>query len=590
MNRTHAVLLAVAVTSGFTIVATAGAPVGPLATDGIDVVPGDDENDAIGHLELEPHPGPNGKYAFVNEETGELEVAVGPSNPKLEGERGVSVEAGTTIDDVFLVRYNASRIDREEPVRIWIEREDDEDVSLTFVSDGQPIEGESANLALEPGETAAVGLHVDSAGAEPGTVRSNFTIRAEFPEESESEESGSGDAGTTGGGYDGTNFVVTADSDGVCEATVYRARGGEPTTLDACDVEISDGVVLDGVTFTTAIDDDVDVRLEGNASPFAGGGTLDPAETGAAPLGYFTAEIDPTAADVTRTGYEITVSNDRLAAPGLETPGNVSAAERLGEIDPAAVRLYGYDPESGTWTPLETTVEPTDEGVRLRGESTEFPMYAVGVDVPAVGISDAGVEPTTVEVGENATVTATVGNDGRADGEARVVLRANGDVITTETVAVPAGGESVVTFEPSFEAPGTYEIDVNGEPAGELAVEAPATDDGEESTEDAESTGDGGSTDGEESDDETTQSGETDDVDGTDGTESGTDTGPSTDAGTRAGTDDTPTETDDAPTGTDGSAGLLEEPAGIDLERTVGLVSFLAITLSTAYLVRRMPR
>ncbi|WP_119816234.1 DUF1102 domain-containing protein [Halalkaliarchaeum desulfuricum] len=550
MDRTQFLLLAAVLASGLVIVATAGAPIDGLTfEDGIDVIGPDDEVDATGHLELEPHDGPNGKYAYLNEDD-EIEIAIGASNPNIDGERGVNVEAGTTIHDVFTVTYNASTIQNETPVKVWIEHGDDPDTDvaeseiLTFTSDGDPIEGENANLTLEPNETASIGLSVDSTGVEPGLVASNFTIYAKFPTETEMEEK---TVTTTR-----TRFAFSSPEPNVCEGTVYNAMGGEETRIDACSVKIADGVTLESVSFTMTFDDTVDVRLEGSPIPFSDRSALDPTETGAAPLGYFTAEYEPRVGDateVTDRSYDVFVSSERLATPGIETPGTVRDPGPIAELDPESIRLYGFDPANESWTPLETeVVETTDEGVLLRTDSDGFPVYAVGVDAPVLRVEETTLEPSTVAVDEPTTITVTLANDGLAGGDVQLTLEANGTVIATPTVTVPAGEWTTVTFDHPFDEPGVYEITVDGEVVGNVTVEAPPTEEPPETEEPPAET---------------------------------------------PAPEEPPAETpepEDTPAEIDEPFDWIEEPAGLDLERTVGLVLFLAIVLATTYLVRRMPR
>lgn len=541
MKPAHAALLAIGVACGLAVVATAGAPID------IDAVSPDDA-DATGHLELQPHPGPNGKYAFLDDE-GELEVAIGPSNPNVDGGQGVSVESGSTIEDVFTITYNGSTVDRDDPVRVWIEHDDPEGVALTFRSDGRPIEGEDAKLTLDPNETAAVGLYVDTDGAEPGSATTNFTVHAEFPTEP-------ADSGGAGSATTGTRFVVSSPAPNLCEATVYRARGGEPTRLDACDVRIADGVTLAAVTFETSTDDDVGVDLTGSSDPPDGVEPIEAVETGAAPLGYFTADYDATTAAVTERSHEIALEG----------------------YDPATVRVYGYDTGNGTWTPIGSVVEnaaehdlndetndETDVEYVLRSELGEpdepdepdgFSTYAVAVDAPVVRVDGVELGATTVEVGEPATVSVAVANDGRADGTAELVLLSDGEPTASTTLDVPAGGTNATTLEPTFDEPGTYEIAVGNVSAGELTVVAAGTE--------------SPSTDAPSTDEPATEGSDGESEEG--GTGNGTD----------AADDGSSTEID--------TPAALEEPAGIDLERMAGLVSFLTIVVVTAYLVRRMPR
>jgi len=93
---------------------------------------------------------------------------------------------------------------------------------------------------------------------------------------------------------------------------------------------------------------------------------------------------------------------------------------------------------------------------------------------PNVDVVEATVAPTAVVTGDATTVTATVANDGAANGSIDLALTANGSTLAERTVAVGGNEAVTATFTPSFEAPGDYALAVNGVAAGTVSVTEPA--------------------------------------------------------------------------------------------------------------------
>jgi PGF-CTERM protein len=79
-----------------------------------------------------------------------------------------------------------------------------------------------------------------------------------------------------------------------------------------------------------------------------------------------------------------------------------------------------------------------------------------------------------VEAGEQVTVTATVENTGRADGQHEVSLSVGGEEVATQTVSVAAGETAQVTFDQTFDSGGTYEVSV-GDASAEVVVKSVET-------------------------------------------------------------------------------------------------------------------
>lgn len=89
---------------------------------------------------------------------------------------------------------------------------------------------------------------------------------------------------------------------------------------------------------------------------------------------------------------------------------------------------------------------------------------------PDLSIASTSLGSTDVAPGEAATITATVENQGTAEGEVTVPLAVGDEEIDSQSVAVGAGETATVTFEHTFEEPGSKTVTVDGEEAGTVAV------------------------------------------------------------------------------------------------------------------------
>ncbi len=96
---------------------------------------------------------------------------------------------------------------------------------------------------------------------------------------------------------------------------------------------------------------------------------------------------------------------------------------------------------------------------------------SVTVAGPQVEVSSATIDDATITAGETADVRATVRNPSDRRIERTLELSVDGIVVDTRTVSIPANGERAVTFQRSFDEPGTYAIEVSGVDAGTVTVE-----------------------------------------------------------------------------------------------------------------------
>ena len=507
------------------LVASAG---GLAFATGAAVVDGPGDTFAEERLAVHPVDGPNGAYAYLNDDD-EIVVDVSGSNPKLPSDfEGVNPGSLASAEGVFTITYTA-----DEYARVWIEHPEE---NVTFVADGESIEGASNNVTLGPDETVAVGLEVDARGAVAGTQLGgdDFDIRAQVADPESVDSPDTADEGDEADGGDGASTAVSSP---VPTRRQFRGSGlsrGGGATFDAGAMEIVGGdVTLDRVRIESATGGDVAFETVGRPEPFPSAGPLnDP--RGAAPNGYFEFDHAFTTEEVSRVRFSVSVDRDYLN----ETGG-----------DPDDISLYRRSESApGGWERLETErVDPAvrrlldlpEDRVHLTAPTDEFSVFAVATDRARIRATDASLDREAVDAGASAVVRATVANEGRDDGARDVTLTADGEPLATQRVELDPGESATVAFEAAFDEPGEYDIAVDDASAGTLAVGDPAGD------------GDG--------DDTASVGGETD--------------------------DDGAAESGDVQPGQP-----TEEPSGIDLSNLAGLLVFVAIVLTAVALVRRMPR
>ncbi|WP_423996507.1 CARDB domain-containing protein [Halorubrum trapanicum] len=508
------------------ILAALVAAAGGLAfATGAAVVDGPADTFAEERLAVQPAEGPNGAYAYLND-ADEIVVDVSGSNPKLPSDfEGVNPGTLAAADGVFTITYTA-----DDYARVWIDHPEE---NVTFVVDGESVEGRANNVTLGPDETVAVGLEVDARGAVAGTRLGGdeFDIRAEVAEPESMSSNADGEEEEADGGAATTVRRPEPDRR---EFEGRELSPGAGVTFDAGAMEIAGGdVTLDRVRITSENGRDVDFETVGRPDPFPSAGPLNDSR-GAAPNGYFEFDHSFAGDEVSRVRFSVSVDRDYLN----ETGG-----------DPDDISLYRRsESASGGWERLETErVDPAvrrlldlpEDRVHVTAPTDEFTVFAVATDRARIRATDASLDREAVDAGESAVVRATVANEGRDDGARDVTLTADGEPLATQRVELDPGESAAVAFEPAFDDPGEYDIAVDDASAGTLAVGDPAGDGDEDDT-----------------------------------------------ASVEGGTDDGGTA---APDG-DASDPPTEEPSGIGPSNLVGLAVFLAIALASVALVRRMPR
>ncbi|MFC5277184.1 DUF1102 domain-containing protein [Halorubrum rubrum] len=511
---------------------------------GAAVLDGEADTLADDRVAIQPADGPNGKYAYLNEDD-EITIDVSPSNPNLSADfEGVNVDSTGRIDDVFTITYTAN-----ETADVWIEHAGE---NLTFTTDDGPIENESNAVTLGPDGSVSVGLRFDTRGAEAGTYLSGdeFAVHANVTDPASAENAA---------------FTAEGDDDAAGPRVLVADAGPSARELEASDVDPgdtlrfeTDGMSVNGGDLTL---DRIDLRgvatrtvrmdADGTPDPLPEAGPLEAARD-PVPLGYLALEYDFDPAEVDEMAIRFSV--DR---------------EYLGDTDPENVVVFRRS-DDGDWEPRETAVLDEDV-VEIRGLSedrvhfvartTEFSTFAVATHTDRIGIRNASTADEAVEAGAETTVTATVENAGGAAGERTLELTADGgtlddEALDSETVSLDPDESTTVSFPVEFAENGAYDLAVDGTSAGTLLV-GDGTGSGDET---ARAAADEGSQ-------------PQPDADG--GNEVSTDGGSQSDAeGSEASEQDPPTE----------------EPGGFGIRELAGVMGVLAVLLGWLAVIRRMPR
>ncbi|TKX50360.1 DUF1102 domain-containing protein [Halorubrum sp. ASP121] len=429
-----------------------------IFTTGAAVVDGPADTIADGDLAVQPADGPNGQYAYLNDDD-EITVDVSASNPNIQDPSFESVNAGATgtIDEVFTITYMG-----EQFTRVWIAHPNE---SVTFVADGESIEGNESSVTLAPNETVTVGLAFNTRGATAGARlgADEFSIEAELAEPEDVADPSPATDGFAGG-TDGSDpsRTVTYPSETSREFRATDVARGSSVRFEADGMYLVGGnVTLDWLDLSGVRTESVDVNAVGSPNPVASGSAL-AAPTSPRPISYLAVDHDFAPYEVDEMTIRFSADRNYLNAIGAE---------------PEAVTLYRQT-DAGEWAEKPTAVvdDPTrtrglpEDRVHFRATTTEFSTFAVAAHAPRFDVTDATVTPGATEPGEAVTVRATVRNGGGAAGERAVTLTADGDPIGNETVALAPNETATVALRGTVETVGTYELALDGTPVGTLTV------------------------------------------------------------------------------------------------------------------------
>jgi len=221
-GRRNAILVCVFGAVMLSIVASGAVTLEP---QGSDTLSGTDE------LVAEPHPGPGGDYAFINEDAengDEVMILLSAANSEVEGD-GVSSNSVTEITEVIRITYFPEE-ESDDTIELWLEHIDDDAAEIVeFRSDGESIEGESNSVTLGEGQSVDVGFEVDTRGVETADpvkhVRIHATGSGAADDDSTSDDGADGDGGGGGGGT-----LASSDDDSSSTGSPSGTGGGDGDT------------------------------------------------------------------------------------------------------------------------------------------------------------------------------------------------------------------------------------------------------------------------------------------------------------------------------------------------------------------------
>lgn len=370
--------------------------------------------------------------------------AVGPPGNDEDGSASFRIDERVLAEDAVAVGENVTAVVTVTNTGGQVGTYD------AILTDDTRTNLDSASARVQPGETRSLLLQTtyDSPGARRLFVRGNYVGAIEVVDRP------------------ATEVLLTPTDDGV-RFQVENARVGEDVTVDP-DADGPGGV--DAVTIAPRVSGD----FEGRVGPATGDDANRSLPTGVRDLG--------------RASVTSTLDDDDVDAV------TVRFAVDPATLDANASALSLYRAADDGWRESDVSVvSENDSAVVFEATTDGFGTLALGADAPAFTVTDATLDANETTVGETVTVTATVRNDGRADGDGSVALALDGETVADETVSAAAGANATVTFEYSPETAGTYNVSVGGVDAGTLTVAegdgtTTTTDDGTTTTSDGTTT------------------------------------------------------------------------------------------------------
>jgi len=166
---------------------------------------------------------------------------------------------------------------------------------------------------------------------------------------------------------------------------------------------------------------------------------------------------------VTVTGF--TVNSDLQITANISiAPGAVPGARDVSVTTPGGnATLMG----AFTVYPLNQILNQGSGSSGSTGTLTSTPTIVTA----AIVVQSAALSAKSVTPGTPVTVTADITNKSTVNGNKKVTLYVNGQVVTTQGVTVNSGSSSKLTFNVSRSEPGDYSVYVDGVPAGSFKVE-----------------------------------------------------------------------------------------------------------------------
>ncbi|MFC1962572.1 CARDB domain-containing protein [Chloroflexota bacterium] len=182
-----------------------------------------------------------------------------------------------------------------------------------------------------------------------------------------------------------------------------------------------------------------------------------PDSPSARPAAFTTTDLAISPAEVS-IGETLTIS--LLVANTGDLPGSYEVALKIDNVAVATrdVTLAGGDSQTVVFT---TTKDVAGiHTVSINGLSGTFTVREAPVPA-AFATSDLTISPTTVDIGENVTISVLVTNTGELTGSYEVALKIDNVAVATRDVTLAGGDSQTVVFTTTKDVAGTYTMNVN---------------------------------------------------------------------------------------------------------------------------------
>lgn len=135
--------------------------------------------------------------------------------------------------------------------------------------------------------------------------------------------------------------------------------------------------------------------------------------------------------------------------------------DRLAAVDASVDDVSFFHFENGSWSTVKVEqLKTKGDAYRFRTNGSVSGTYAVGLDAPAISVTDLSLAETRIDAADSTELTVTLSNAGRANGTFEATLTVGGKAVAAKPVSVPAGETRDVTFDVSADSPGVYTVGV----------------------------------------------------------------------------------------------------------------------------------
>jgi PGF-CTERM protein len=352
----------------------------------------------------------------------------------------------------------------------------------------------STNTGPPPVDVDAEQTGPNSGSIDVQNARDDEIVRSDLPESEVASE--------TGVRFQNVAVNLSADDAHFVVETARSAEGSPPADVTLGSLAVKGTYVEDeqvaGVTYDVEIqesrlDEEGVEAADLTAYQRTGDGwtvvnaTVEERD-GVVVLSVETDALAPIAVGAERS---VTITDVRLADEEVAADEQVAVTATFHNEDDEAEEFAANLTVDGTVVATKTVDVPAGETKEVTVETALEPgTYEVGFDgqsvgsvtvaepVAEVGVADVALNASTIAVGEQVAITATVENTGSKAGEQTVALTLFGEQVATETVEIPAGETREVTFVRQVDSTGTYTAKVGGETATFEVTEQGEGDDG----------------------------------------------------------------------------------------------------------------